>query len=506
MGGAKRKRAVQGNSGAEKGARFLRTTHYAPLSTPHARPRLAIAAPAPHTAFVADTLLPAFASNPASGFGAPAPLPSERQRGYARLRRSTLVYLRWMAVVGQTLALAVVALGFGFAVPAMPAFLVVGASVVLNIVLMAARPLDRTVGNGETALQLGFDILQLGALLYLTGGLANPFAVLLLAPVVTAATTLSFRVMGGLALLVAGVAAALIVWSEPLPWMRGGELALPDTYRWGVWVALLVGIGFTSLYTWRAAAEARRMSAALAATELVLAKEQKMAALGGLAAAAAHELGTPLATIQVTAKEMARETAPDTHLGEDARLILDQARRCRDILTQLSSRGDDGDLVHDRFTLEELIQEAIEPHIDSNKSFVINVQGPAPFALGRPDPNITIPRRPELVHGLRNFIENAASFAEEEVAITAKTTLSAVTISISDDGPGFDPLVRARLGEPYVSSRPAGMRKKAGGMGLGVFIAKTLIERTGGRVRFSNLERGGALVTLYWPKAVLMRG
>ena len=412
-----------------------------------------------------------------------------------------------MAVAGQILALLIVAYGLHYEVPWGAALSVVGASAAVNILVMLTLPLDRRVDNKESTLQLGFDALQLSGLLYLTGGIVNPFALLLIAPVVTGATTLNRGTLSVLAFLVAAAGVVLVNWSLDLPWTGGHALDLPLTYRWGIWVALMVGIGFTSLYAWRTASEARRMSEALAATELVLAREQKMAALGGLAAAAAHELGTPLATIQVTAKEMARETEAGTELGEDARLILEQARRCRDILGQLSSRGDDGDMMHDRITLTELIDEAIEPFISSNKSFVIDVDGPAPFAMDRPDPNITITRRPELIYGMRNLVENAVSFSRDEVVITARTTVSAVTITVADDGPGFDPLVRTRLGEPYVSSRPE-KKAKAGGLGLGVFIAKTLIERTGGSVRFSNRASklgGGALVTLYWPKSVLQR-
>ena len=288
-----------------------------------------------------------------AGKGMTDPLLSERNP--ARLRRSTLVYLRWMAVLGQSLALLLVGMVLDYGFPLRATLLVVGASVLVNILVSLFIPLDRRVGDGEATLQLGFDIVQLGALLYFTGGIANPFALLFLAPVVTGATTLNRATIAALAALVGLVSAALMNWSHPLPWSEPGGFALPDTYLWGVWTALMVGIGFTSLYAWRSAAESRRMSAALAATELVLAREQKMSALGGLAAAAAHELGTPLATIQVTAKEMARELDPDTHLGEDARLVLEQARRCRDILTQLSSRGDEGDMMHDRITLEGLI-------------------------------------------------------------------------------------------------------------------------------------------------------
>jgi len=437
---------------------------------------------------------------------------SRELRGPARLRRSTLVYLRWMAVIGQSIALIFVATGLDYDIPLRGSVAAILASVLLNIFISLALPLDRRVEGVEATLQLGFDICQLGVLLYFTGGITNPFVILFLAPVLAGATTLNRLTLAVLFMLVGTVAGMLIMFHHALPWVTG-SFHLPMIYRLGMWVALMVGIVFTSLYAWRSAAESRRMSAALSATELVLAREQRMSALGGLAAAAAHELGTPLATIQVVAKELARETEPDTPIGEDARLILEQSRRCRDILTQLSARGDAGDMMHDRITLEELIQEAIEPFIASNKEFIINIEGPAHFASARPDPNITIPRRPELIYGMRNFVENAVSFAEETVTITSKTTLNAVTISIADDGPGFDPLVRAKLGEPYISSRPDRLRKKgfaAGGLGLGVFISKTLIERTGGRVRFSNIDRkngqgGGALVTLYWPKAELLR-
>ena len=436
------------------------------------------------------------------------PLPEGLPRSrYARLRRSTLVYLRWIAVAGQTIALFVIATVFGYQFPIYETAAVVGAAALFNVVVTFSLPLDRSVDDREATLQLGFDVLQLAMLLYLTGGVVNPFELLLLAPVVTGATTLNRATLATLMGLVAVASAFLVVQSHTLPGADESGFSLPLEYRWGIWTALMTGMLFTSLYAWRAASGARRMSAALAATELVLAREQKLVALGGLAAAAAHELGTPLATIQVTAKELARETEEGTPEGDDARLILDQARRCRDILAQLSSRGEEGDLVHDRVTLSELIDEAIEPYIESNKSFAIVVEGPAPFAVERPDPDISIPRRPELIYGLRNLVENAVSFAEEEVTITAKTTLSAVTISIADDGPGFDPLVRARLGEPYISSRPD-RNKKAGGLGLGVFIAKTLIERTGGSLRFANQGtggggKGGAIITLYWPKETL---
>ena len=405
-----------------------------------------------------------------------------RPKRPGRLRRSTLVTLRWTAIAGQTLALIVVAQLLGFSFPVIPCVLAIGVSAIVNIIVFAAFPLDRRVGDKEATAQLGFDLSQLAVLLWLTGGMANPFALLFLAPVVTGATTLSRPVLAILSCLAASLSFLLLFYHHPLPWEPTGSFMLPFRFMFGMWVALIVGTVFTSLYAWRAALESRRMSEALAATEAVLAHEQKLSALGGLAAAAAHELGTPLATIQVTAKEMVRELgnkkpAQDI-LTEDADLMLSQARRCREILQQLAVRGDEGDVIHDQLSLEDLLDEVAEPFSSFGPDIDIHVrgEGDAPY----------ISRQAELLYGLRNLIENAADFAKTHVTITGIWDAERITISIEDDGPGFDPAIRLRLGEPYVSRRgqKAGTSKansqKAGGLGLGVFIAKTLIERTGG--------------------------
>jgi len=415
------------------------------------------------------------------------------RRTTGRLRRSTLVLLRWTAIAGQVFALIIVAQVLGFQVPVWPCIFVIGLSALINLGVGAAFPLDRRVGDMEAAAQLGFDSLQLAVLLWLTGGMTNPFALLFLAPVVTGATTLSRPVLGSLGLLAAGLSYILIFQHQPLPWVPEETFAPPFIFTLGAWIALMVGMVFTSLYAWRAATEARRMSEALAATEAVLAHEQKLAALGGLAAAAAHELGTPLATIQVTAKEMARELKADTPLGEDARLLVSQTQRCREILKQLGRRGDEGDVVHDSPTLRALLEEAIAPFDDFGPLIDIETGGEGP------EPKIR--RQSELLYGLKNFIENAADFAESEVTLTGFWSDDILEIIIEDDGPGFDPVIKPRLGEPYVSGRSE--KTKAGGLGLGFFIAKTLIERTGGRVKFGNATGGGAQVKLIWPRAAI---
>ncbi|MGJ8564269.1 MAG: ActS/PrrB/RegB family redox-sensitive histidine kinase [Alphaproteobacteria bacterium] len=415
------------------------------------------------------------------------------RRTAGRLRRSTLVILRWTAIIGQSFALILVALGLGFSFPFWPCVLVIGTSAVINLGVSLRMPLDRRVGDTEAAAQLGFDVLQLAILLWLTGGMSNPFAMLLLAPVVTSATTLSRPVLLSLGLLAAGFSFALLYHSLPLPWSPQGSFVLPFTFTLGLWTALMVGMVFTSLYAWRAAKESRRMSEALAATEAVLAHEQKLAALGGLAAAAAHELGTPLATIQITAKEMARELDPATPLGEDADLLVSQSQRCRDILQQLAVRGDEGDLIHDRMSLDVMLNEAADPFFGLGSELDISVSGEGE------EPSLR--RQAELLYGMRNFIENAVGFADSSVTIKGTWDDTTLKVSITDDGPGFDAAIIGRLGEPYVSGR--GEDEKAGGLGLGFFIAKTLIERTGGLVKFGNHKQGGAFINLTWPRDVL---
>ncbi len=417
------------------------------------------------------------------------------QRNYAasvsgRLRRSTLVLLRWMAIAGQTAAIVLVAFGLGYDFPLFECFVVIGLSILLNLVVTFTLPLDRRVEDFEALLQLGFDLTQLAVLLWLTGGMNNPFALLFMAPVVTSATTLSRPVVFTLGALAASLSLYMVYNFQPLPW-SDANFMLPFMFRMGAWSALIVGMTFTSLYAWRSARESRRMSEALRATETVLAQEQKLSALGGMAAAAAHELGTPLATIRLTAKELFREAEPGTHQAEDLELLLSQTERCREILKQLGKRGDAGDLYHDNLAYDILLEEVAEPYqgISANVSIDIALDGEG-------DPPV-VQRRAELIYALKNLIENAESFARSEVVITGAWTDKTISLNIVDDGPGFDAAVRDRLGEPYVTARAE--KKRAGGLGLGLFISKTLLERTGAKVRFANGNQGGAIVSIDWP-------
>jgi two-component system sensor histidine kinase RegB len=400
------------------------------------------------------------------------------------------VALRWGAIIGQTLALIVVSQILGFDYPLMACGIAILASVIVNIVVSLRLPLDRRVSDFEAYMQLGFDLWQLSGLLWLTGGITNPFSILFLAPVVTAATTLSRWVVLALGTMALALSFVLIFYHQPLPWSPAGSFDLPHVFKIGIWMAIFVGSVFTSLYAWRTTNESRKMAFALAATEARLAEERKLTALGGLAAAAAHELGTPLATIQVVAKEMTREVEPGSALSEDAALILSQSQRCRDILEQLGRRGDEGDMIHDVLSPEDLLEEAAEPFIDREKDIVIRCQGFGPEPVLR--------RQAELLYALKNYIDNAVDFAASRVELSAQWDDKELTVHIDDDGKGFDPALKGRLGQPYASTR--NRAQTAGGLGLGVFISSRLIERTGGRVKYSRSPLGGARIRAVWPR------
>lgn len=407
-----------------------------------------------------------------------------------RIQLRTLVLIRWIAIAGQAMTLLLVDLGLGFGVPLVPALGIVGASAAMNLAVILHFGNGGRLGERAATWHLAFDVLQLAALLYLTGGLRNPFCPLLLAPVTVSASILSGRSTIALCALAIAAASLLAVEHWPLPW-DGAPPELPLPYVTGVWAALVCGIGFIATYVARVATDARRMSDALAATQLALSREQRVSSLGTLAAAAAHELGTPLATIAVVARELASDLPADSPQREDAELLLSQTARCRDILAELARRPDTAETFL-RMALGDLIEEAAAPHRRSDVEFTVLRETPD----DSPEPHLA--RTPEIVHGLGNFLANAQQFAYSEVTVDVTWTAREVTVRIADDGPGFPLQLLGRLGEPYLSSRSGHTEH----MGLGIFIAQTLLERTGARVSFTNAPEGGAEVAVTWPRAI----
>jgi two-component system sensor histidine kinase RegB len=406
------------------------------------------------------------------------------------VRLRTLVTIRWIAVMGQAITLFVVHFGFGFELPLNSTLAVIGASAVLNLVLTLYRPAAR-LGDRGAAILLAWDLLQLGMLLYFTGGLTNPFALLLVAPIAISATALSRLSTIGLVGLGMVCVSALAAWFQPLPW-PGGGLEFPWLYVAGLWAALGIGMLFIAIYLGRVTGEARRMSDALSASQAALEREQRLSAVGGLAAAAAHELGTPLGTIAVIAREIARDLPKDSPLAEDAAILLAETARCRDILARLAARPEtDGGAPFSRLPISALIEAAAAPHRRDPVQIVVSVVG----SNGTEEPQVK--RQPEIVHGLGALIENAVQFAALRVEVNANWDKEWVELSVVDDGPGFSIAVLDRLGEPYISTRNA----EGDHMGLGVFIASTLLARTGAKLEFSNRAEGGAAVRVRWPRA-----
>jgi two-component system, sensor histidine kinase RegB len=418
---------------------------------------------------------------------------SEPATGFGRISLRTLVPIRWVAIAGQALTILIVHYGLGYRLPLLPALGVVAGSVALNIVLILLRQAAVRLGERDAALSLGYDIMQLAILLYLTGGLQNPFSILILAPVTVAAAILSRRRVIGLSVLAVAAISVLALWHMPLPW-RTEPLLFPPELVVGIWVALVLSTVFIGGYTWSVAQEARRLRDAVAATQLALAREQRISAVGALAAAAAHELGSPLATIAVVAKELAHDLPADSPHGEDAALLLSQTERCRRILAELSRQPEhDGGSPFDRLPISALVEAAGTLHQRAGVKLIIATAG----QQGPEEPLVR--RSPEIMHGLNNLIQNAVQFARREVSVTTFWDKATVTVEIADDGSGFPLHLLGRLGEPYISTRAGA----ADHMGLGIFIAQSLLERSGATLVFDNLPEGGAHVAISWNRANL---
>lgn len=417
-----------------------------------------------------------------------------------RLRVRSLLTQRWLAIGAQTLAILFVGLVLKLQLPWALCFTLIALSAWLNVLLGLATTGQRLAREGEATAQIAFDILQLSGLLYLTGGAHNVFCLMLIAPVTLAAATLPARFALGLGLLAIAAQIFLAFFHLPPPVAYGAPPAPEPNSALMITAVLarILGIIITGAYAWQAASESARMELALNVTETVLAREQRLSALGALAAAAAHELGTPLATISVVAREMARN-APDDQTREDAELMIGQAARCREILQRLTEMPEATDAVHERMSLVQLVQDVIEPHLVHGVRVEAVVNGPS----GETAPDIW--RRPEIIHAMTSIVENAVDFARAEVLVIARFDQRSVVIEVRDDGPGFSPEVLAKLGEPYVTTRPGAEGSRTGhiGMGLGFFIAKTLLERTGAAVDFRNGRRGGAVVSARWPRSAL---
>lgn len=432
--------------------------------------------------------------------------PHGPRSNWVRLR--TLIVLRWIAIFGQLAAITVAGRMFNLDLNVGLCFLAIGISIVANLIAVFIFPENKRLTEGEVTGMLIFDILQLTFLLFLTGGLNNPFALLILAPVAISAMALHTRTTIAIAALSIGLVTFLVFFHLPLRTEQGFVMQIADVFEFGFLAAIIIGVVFLSVYAGRVTGEMHAMSQALAATQMALAREQKLTDLGGVVAAAAHELGTPLATIKLASAELIEELDDAPELQEDAQLIRDQADRCRDILNAMGQAGNDDRHVR-RAPIGAVVREAAEPHADRGKALHYDIHTMADDDSRQP----MIDRRPEIIHGIRNLVQNAVDFARNNVWIDILWDDTEIVIRIIDDGAGYPANVINRIGDPFVRRKRRDQRPGYEGMGLGLFIAKTLLERTGAELSFANAhdpidrdigagERSGAVVETRWKREV----
>ncbi len=421
----------------------------------------------------------------------------EAARDSGRLRIQTLIRLRVLAIIGQSVTVLGVAYGLGFDVPVAACFALIALLAVFNVVLRICYTTTHRLEPATSTLILSLDTLQLAGLLYMTGGLDNPFSLLICVPVIIASASLPVRYVVIVGCVAVAAVTVIAFYHWPLPWQEGAVFELPPVLLVGSWIAIVSTSAFAAFYAYRVSAEGQELAQALAATEFALQREQHLSALDGLAAAAAHELGSPLATITIIAREMEKALGGDERYGEDVHLLKSQSERCRDIIRRLTTLSSSGEAHLRNLPLTSLIEEVIAPH----REFGVEIKVEHSFddggePVGR--------RNAGIVHGLGNLVENAVDFASSVVRIETRSDKTCVRVIIADDGPGFAPEVLARIGDPYVTRRSRNANSSAGGMGLGLFIAKTLLERSGATLTFSNAAGGGAQVTIAWPRKAMV--
>ncbi len=406
------------------------------------------------------------------------------------LDKKTLVILRWIAILGQLIALNLVFFILKLEFPIHFAYFIVFIGFITNLFLQFKIKVSE-LKDLYAAIFLFYDLVQLSLLLYLTGGISNPFSILLIIPTIVSSTFLSMGttiILGIFTLLCLFI---LSIFHYPLPGIHENAITFPKLYLAGFFIAITIGLTFLSYFGIRFAGENKRRSEAISKLQQVIAKEYELESLGGQAAAAAHSLGTPLATISVAAAELKKEMGNDKEVARDVDLIIAQTKRCGEILKKISKKQIKEDSFFKKTNLENLLEEILENFKETSSKKII--------LMASNDKNkITFKRTPELVYGLRNFIGNAVKFSKSLVEIKIISNEKLVKILINDDGPGFPEDVIDILGEPYIKSKSFEVRSNSG-TGLGTFLGKTLLERQLANLSFKkDKDLGGASVVISW--------
>ena len=419
-----------------------------------------------------------------------------RTKENLNLDKNTLTILRYIAIFGQFLAINVVYFYLSLPFPIEFSYAVIFIGLLTNIYLQFGVKINQ-LKDFYAAIFLFYDLIQLSALLYLTGGIFNPFSLLLIIPTIVSSTFLSMGTTIILGLITSLLLLTISFFYLPLPGEDMSLLHFPNFYKIGILISILIGLIFLSYFGIRFSGETKKRSEALNKLQEVIAKEYELESLGGQAAAAAHSLGTPLATIAVVAKELKKEIGNNKDISKDIDLLISQTKRCSEILKKISKKQIEEDIFLSSIKLEDLLEEIIVSFKETSSKKIELVSD-------EDNNKINIERTPEIIYGLRNFIGNAVKFSKSKVKINLKSNPRKIEIKINDDGPGIPDDVIKKIGEPYIKSKSIELSSNSG-LGLGTFLGKTLLERQAANLSFKRSnDLGGALVIISWdPKKLI---
>ena len=413
-----------------------------------------------------------------------------RTKENLNLDKNTLTILRYIAIFGQFLAINFVFFYLKLEFPIVESYLIVFLGLATNLFLQFKIKVNQ-LKDTYASFFLLYDLIQLSALLYLTGGILNPFSFLLIIPTIVSSTFLSMGTTIILGVITSFMLFLLGHFYVSLPGMDETIFYVPNFYKFGLLTSILIGLIFLSYFGIRFSGETKKRSEALNKLQEVIAKEYELESLGGQAAAAAHSLGTPLATISVVAKELKKEIGNNKEISKDVDLLISQTKRCSEILKKISKKQIEEDSFLSSIRIEDLLEEIINSFRETSSKQI--------ELITNEDQNkINIQRTPEIIYGLRNFIGNAIKFSKSKVQINLKSNDKIIEIKIYDDGPGIPEDIINKIGEPYIKSKSKELSSNSG-LGLGTFLGKTLLERQGAILKFKrNSKLGGAQVTLSW--------
>ena len=419
-----------------------------------------------------------------------------RTKENLNLDKNTLTVLRYIAIFGQFFAINLVYFYLDLSFPIELSYVIIFIGLLTNLYLQFGIKINQ-LKDLYASFFLVYDLIQLSILLYLTGGIFNPFSFLLIIPAIVSSTFLSMGTTVILGFITSLLLLIISFFYLPLPGAEMNLLHFPDFYKTGILISILIGLIFLSYFGIRFAGESKKRSEALNKLQEVISKEYELESLGGQAAAAAHSLGTPLATISVVAKEIKKEIGNENEISKDIDLLISQTKRCSEILKQISKKQIEEDVFLSSIKFEDLLEEIVNSFLETSTKKI-------DLIVNQDQNKIAIQRTPEIIYGLRNFIGNAVKFSKSKVKINLKSDKELIEIKINDDGPGIPEDIISKIGEPYIKSKSKKVSYNSG-LGLGTFLGKTLLERQSAKLLFrKNSDLGGALIIISWnPKTLI---